>query len=659
MSCRQITYPFSAIVGQERMKKALLLNAINPQLGGVLIRGEKGTAKSTAVRALANLLPQIRVVADCPFGCDPDNLALMCSRCLEARERGEELPVEVRKVKVVTLPVGATEDRVVGTLDLEHAIKKGNKRFEPGVLAEVNRGILYVDEVNLLEDHIVDVLLDSAAMGMNIVEREGVSFSHPSHFILVGTMNPEEGNLRPQLLDRFGLCVDIQGISDRTLRMEVARRRLAYERDPFAFARSFAQEEEQLRERIGQAQRLLPRVRLPEPLMEMIAGISIDMGVDGHRSDIVMAKAALTLAAWEGREEANEDDVREAAALVLPHRMRRKPFEEDKLSEEKIQESMERTKKEQPPPPAGNPPDSSPPPLENPPEEIPPPAGEVEPERVFGVGEPYPVRGIPLPRDRRPRMGGGRRVSSRSSRKAGRYVKSCLPAGECRDLALDATLRAAAPQQKQRWGEQAIVVEDPDLREKVRERKVGTTVLFVVDASGSMAAQRRMTEAKGAVLSLLLDAYQKRDRVGLVAFKGREAKVILPPTSSVELAKKRLEVLPTGGRTPLARAFQVAYELVELEKKRDPDIYPLLVVVSDGRPNVSLTGKDPLEETLEIACRFKLAGIASLFLDVERDFLRLGLGAQIAAAMGGKYYRLEDLRSDSILNILRQEGVAH
>ncbi|MDH7498788.1 MAG: putative cobaltochelatase [candidate division NC10 bacterium] len=658
MSCGRSVYAFSAIVGQERMKKALLLNAINPKIGGVLIRGEKGTAKSTAVRALANLLPQIEVVANCPFACDPKDPALMCSDCLEAHERGDILPLEMRKVKVVTLPVGATEDRVVGTLDLEHAIKKGSKRFEPGVLAEVNRGILYVDEVNLLEDHIVDVLLDSAAMGMNIVEREGISFSHPSHFILVGTMNPEEGNLRPQLLDRFGLCVDIQGIFDRAQRMEVARRRLAYEEAPFAFADAFASQEEALRNRIGQAQELLPQVDLPDALMEMIVGISIDMAVDGHRSDIVMAKTAATLAAWEGRKTVTEEDVKEAAALVLPHRMRRRPFEEERLSEEKIQESIDKTKREQPPPPPqGSSPESPPPTDPELPSGAPPPAEEKE--QVFEASDPYAVKEILLPRDRRSRLGGGRRVSSRTERKAGRYVKSCLPKGECQDLALDATLRAAAPHQRERSGECAVIVEDPDIREKIRERKVGTTVLFVVDASGSMAAKRRMSEAKAAILSLLMDAYQKRDRVGMVAFKGKEARVILPPTASVELAKRRLEVLPTGGRTPLSRAFQVAYELLEQERKKDPDMYPLMVVVSDGRPNVSLTGKDPLEETLEIAYQVKQSGIASLFLDVEQDFLRLGLGSQIAAAMGGKYFRLEDLRSESILNILRQEGVAH
>ncbi len=657
MTCGSSVYSFSAIVGQERMKKALLLNAINPKIGGVLIRGEKGTAKSTAVRALANLLLQMEVVADCPFGCSPHDPASMCSNCLEAYERGDTFPVELRTVRVVTLPVGATEDRVVGTLDLEHAIKKGAKRFEPGVLAEVNRGILYVDEVNLLEDHIVDVLLDSAAMGVNIVEREGVSFSHPSHFILVGTMNPEEGDLRPQLLDRFGLCVNIQGIFDREERMEVARRRLAYEENPLAFAERFTPEEERLRETIREAQLLLPRVTLPESLMQMIVGISIDMAVDGHRSDIVMAKTAMTLAALHGRETVAEEDVKEAAALVLPHRMRRRPFEEERLSEEKIQESMEKTKKEQPPP-SQEPPPETPPPAEQEPPPVGPPPPEAR-EQVFEASDPQALKEINLPRDRRTRAGGGRRVSSRTERKAGRYVKSCLPKGKCQDLALDATFRAAAPHQRHRRGEHALMIEEPDIREKIRERKVGTTLLFVVDASGSMGAQRRMSEAKGAILSLLMDAYQKRDRVGLVAFKGKDAKLILPPTGSVELAKRRLEVLPTGGRTPLSRAFQVAYEVLELEKKKDPDLYPLMVIVSDGKPNVSLSGADPLRETLEIADQVRQAGIASLFLDVEKDFLRLGMGSQIAAAMGGKYYRLEDLRSESILRILRQEGVAH
>jgi magnesium chelatase subunit I len=329
-------YPFTAIVGQEEMKLGLLLNAINPKLSGVLIRGEKGTAKSTAVRALAALLPDNHVVAGCPFGCDPDDPAAMCASCRERLEQGESLPVAVRRMQVVELPVSATEDRVVGTLDLEEAIKKGEKRFEPGVLAASNRNLLYVDEVNLLDDHIVDVLLDSAAMGVSTVEREGVSFTHPASFILVGTMNPEEGELRPQLLDRFGLCVQIEGIRDPALRVEVIRRRASFEDDPAGFCDSCAAEQEQLRQRIAAAKGLLPRVQAPDRILYLIAETAVAMGVDGHRADLTMLKAAKTMAALQGRDEVLESDIRATADMALRHRMRRRPFQEIDIDRDKL-----------------------------------------------------------------------------------------------------------------------------------------------------------------------------------------------------------------------------------------------------------------------------------------------------------------------------------
>lgn len=329
-------FPFTALVGQEDMKKALVLNAVNPRIGGVLIRGEKGTAKSTAVRGLASLLPQIRVVADCPFGCDPDDLTVMCADCRRRREGGEELPVAVRKMRVVELPVSATEDRVVGTLDIEHAIKKGEKRFEPGVLAEANRGILYVDEVNLLDDHVVDVLLDAAAMGVNTVEREGVSFSHPASFILVGTMNPEEGELRPQLLDRFGLCVNVTGVADPALRTEIVKRRLAFEEDPAGFAAAWEAEQEKLREKIVAARTLLPQVTVTDEILLLIARTAVEMGVDGHRADLVMMKAGKAHAALAGRTEVTPEDVQATANFALLHRMRRKPFQEVAVDHEKL-----------------------------------------------------------------------------------------------------------------------------------------------------------------------------------------------------------------------------------------------------------------------------------------------------------------------------------
>jgi len=325
---RRSVFPFSAIVGQDKMKLALVLNAINPKLSGVLIRGEKGTAKSTAVRALAELLPEIEVVEGCPFRCDPHLPAKLCPDCREMVEKEGSLPVVLDKMRVVDLPINATEDRVAGTLDIEHAIQKGEKRFEPGVLAEANRGILYVDEVNLLDDHIVDVLLDSAAMGVNTVEREGVSYTHPAEFILVGTMNPEEGELRPQLLDRFGLCVQIAGIQEQDLRVEIVKRWANYEQDPEGMAEKWRPQENELAERMVRGKEIIGEVEIDDEVLLRIANISTALGVDGHRSDLVMMKAAKTIAAYHGRKRVESEDVEECVDLALAHRMRRRPFED-------------------------------------------------------------------------------------------------------------------------------------------------------------------------------------------------------------------------------------------------------------------------------------------------------------------------------------------
>jgi len=334
-------FPFTAIVGQERMKRALILNAISPQIGGVLIRGERGTAKSTAARALAALLPEIEVVSDCPYSCNPRRTDEMCDSCRQRSAAGEALPIARRKTRFVDLPVSATEDRVVGTLDIERAIKQGERHFEPGVLAAANRGLLYVDEVNLLDDHVVDLLLDSAAMGVNVVEREGISFSHPARFILVGTMNPEEGDLRPQLLDRFALCVDIQGIADADARVDILRRRVIYEQDPDRFCSEWCDVEAALSQRIAKAQASLPEVSYDMRHLYAIAELTAEMEVDGHRADIVILKAAIAHAAFEGRATITESDILLAAELALPHRLRRKPFEEIQTKMEKLEQRLE------------------------------------------------------------------------------------------------------------------------------------------------------------------------------------------------------------------------------------------------------------------------------------------------------------------------------
>ncbi len=333
-------YCFTAIVGQEEMKLGLILNAVNPNLGGVLIRGEKGTAKSTAVRALAQLLPKRDCVEGCRFGCDPKDSDRLCPECLDRLRRGENLNTIRRPMQVIDLPVSATEDRVVGTLDMEYAIQTGEKRFEPGILAQANRNILYVDEVNLLDDHVVDVLLDAAAMGVNTVEREGVSFTHPARFILVGTMNPEEGDLRPQLIDRFGLCVTVEGEKDLETRVEILKSRLLYEDNPDQFYALYQEKQTALREQIVTARQLLPQVRYSRSVLRSIAEICIQLEVDGHRADIGLLKTSMTIAAFQGRTEVTESDLLKAAQFVLPHRMRRKPFEEMALDFAKIRELL-------------------------------------------------------------------------------------------------------------------------------------------------------------------------------------------------------------------------------------------------------------------------------------------------------------------------------
>lgn len=616
--------PFAAIVGQERLKRALILNAVNPNLRGVLIVGERGTAKSTAVRALAQLLPEIEVVADCPFNCHPTDRSLQCESCAGRAEAGEELPVIRRKMRVVDLPLGATEDRIVGTLDIERALREGIRALQPGLLAEANRGILYIDEINLLEDHLVDVLLDAAAMGVNVVEREGISVSHPARFILVGTMNPEEGELRPQLLDRIGLSVEVKGSVDVEERKRIIRVVEEFESDPVGFCRRWEPKQRELRERIVRAREMLPKVSISDGMLELIARICLEAGVDGHRADILIARCARTIAAYELREEVREEDVREAASFVLPHRIKSDPLEEPPDLEELLDRLM------------GDKPD-------DPGEE----GGDGESDggaggqRRFDVGKALKPDINPA-RDRKLRAGHGRRAKSISTG-SGKYVKPRMPRGDERDIAVDATLRAAAL--RSRNGK--LEVGKEDLRVKVRERRVSAAVAFVVDASGSMGAQRRMEVAKGAVMELLRESYQKRDKVAFVAFRGEGAEVILPFTSSLKLAAERLKELPTGGRTPLAAGLKKGMELLRKEIRRNPNEYPIMVLVSDGRANVPLKGEIRREIEM-LAEEIKREGIHMVIID-GGGFLNVGYNDLIERITGGERFSLKELASSPAL----------
>ncbi|WP_031477289.1 putative cobaltochelatase [Streptomyces bicolor] len=657
-------FPFTAVVGQDDLRLALLLNAVSPAVGGVLVRGEKGTAKSTAVRALSALMPQVPVVAGCRFSCDPGAPDPACPD----GPHEEAGAATHRPARMVELPVGASEDRLVGALDIERALAEGVKAFEPGLLADAHRGILYVDEVNLLHDHLVDLLLDAAAMGASYVEREGVSVRHAARFLLVGTMNPEEGELRPQLLDRFGLTVEVAASREPDQRVEVVRRRLAYDDDPAGFAARWADEEAAVRARIVAARELLPSVRLGDGALRQIAATCAAFEVDGMRADIVMARTATALAAWAGRTDVLAEDVRQAALLALPHRRRRNPFDAPGLDEDKLDQTLEEFGGEgdEDPDPDGPGGGGGQPPSEGPQGEGPqgeggsgarPEAGDGGEPQPAGAGsgeqsavraaEPFRTRVLSVP-------GIGEGAAGRRSRartEHGRTTGARRPRGTLTKLHLAATVQAAAPHQRARGRSgRGLVVRRDDLRQAVREGREGNLVLFVVDASGSMAARQRMSAVKGAVLSLLLDAYQRRDKVGLVTFRGAGAEVALPPTSSVDAAAARLESLPTGGRTPLAAGLLKAHEVLRVERLRDPARRALVVVVTDGR---ATGGPEPVVLAGRAARLFAAEGVASVVVDCESGPVRLGLAGQLAGELEGTAVTLDELRAESIAGLVK------
>ncbi|MFI8791605.1 putative cobaltochelatase [Streptomyces sp. NPDC055105] len=669
-------YPFTALVGQDDLRLALLLNAVSPAVGGVLVRGEKGTAKSTAVRALSALVPEVEVVAGCRFSCAP---AAPDPACPDGPH--ETGPGTSRAARMVELPVGASEDRLVGALDIERALAEGVKAFEPGLLADAHRGILYVDEVNLLHDHLVDLLLDAAAMGASYVEREGVSVRHAARFLLVGTMNPEEGELRPQLLDRFGLTVEVAASREPDQRVEVVKRRLAYDDDPEGFAGKWEQEESAVRARIVAARDLLPSVRLGDAALRQIAATCAAFEVDGMRADIVMARTATALAAWAGRTDVLAEDVRQAALLALPHRRRRNPFDAPGLDEDKLDDTLEEFggQDDEPDPDGdgdgdgggdgpggggGQPPQDAPEgsgpdaggdraadiPAQGEPSdsgEQKAPAGGGE-QAAARASEPFRTKMLSVP-------GLGEGAAGRRSRartEHGRTTGARRPRGALTKLHLAATVQAAAPHQRARGRSgPGLVVRRDDLRQATREGREGNLVLFVVDASGSMAARQRMSAVKGAVLSLLLDAYQRRDKVGLVTFRGSSADVALPPTSSVDAAAVRLESLPTGGRTPLSAGLLKAHDVLRVERLRDPARRPLVVVVTDGR---ATGGPEPVALAGRAARLLAAEGTASVVVDCESGPVRLGLAGQLAGELGGTAVTLDELRADSIAGLVKE-----
>jgi len=678
--CEVRTFPFSAVVGSHDMALALILTTVSPEVGGVLVRGEKGTAKTTMVRALADVMPSISVVEGCRFSCDPLDPDPTCPAGPH-----DHPAAHTRPARLVELPVGATEDRVIGSLDLRQALGSGEVSYEPGLLAAAHRGILYVDEVNLLHDHLVDLLLDAAAMGRSTVEREGVSVAHAARLILIGTMNPEEGELRPQLLDRFGLTVEIAAPRDPEQRAEVIRRRMAFDRDPASFVANYAAQEEGLRVKIATARSLLPSVQLGDRELATIARVCGAFEVDGMRADIVTARAAAAHAAWQGRREITKSDIRAAARLALPHRRRRNPFDAPGLDEDLLDQLLDEEPDPDPPtppqdnPPSGRAPESGHQDVESSNGHKNMPADPVEGsvsspstssghmstssghmstrsddnDRIIPAGHTYrtqlfaaPGVGVGAP---------GRR--SRAVTSAGRTV-GAIPAqhNNCR-LHLTATIHAAAPHQAVRGRRPAerLRLANHDLRLAVTEGRESNLILLVVDASGSMSARRRMEAVKAAALSLLLDAYQRRDKVGLITFRGSEAALALPPTSSIDTAARRLEQLPSGGRTPLAEGLLCAAETLRLERIRDPRRRPLLVLVTDGRATY---GPDAVGRSRLIADRLRQIGVASLLIDCESGRMALGLARTLSIHLGAQYVTVGEVAADQLVAAVRQGRAA-
>lgn len=643
------TFPFTAIVGQDPMKRALLVTAINPRVGGVLIMGQRGSAKSTAARALANLLPPVRVPAGCPLVCDPDAPDACCPTCMARGMKGDS---EERPTPFIALPLGATEDRVVGTLDLEGALTEGKKRWEPGLLARAHRGLLYIDEVNLLPDHVVDLLLDVAVSGTNTVEREGISLTHPARFILVGTMNPDEGDLRPQLLDRFGLCVEVETILDVDLRAEVVARTLAFEADPGKFWDQWGEAERRLRRQLAEARMRLSGVRFPPGFTRRISELCSKEQVEGLRADIVIQKVCLALAAWEGRDLVSEDDVEEAAGLALSHRRRSDPEPPPQARPPRPPSDSKGSGGAGPSDPGNpGPQQASDPRAADERQEF-QPSGEVRPMAIPDM-DAQPVSDHAAKGRHRHRRAG---VASR-----GPITGLALPREHpVRALAVAATLRAAAGRQAGetgvRLGRPRLRVMPQDFRVPIRQGTTERLYLFVVDASGSMAAKRRMEVTKGLLIGLLETAYRKRDRVALLTFAGTSPHLALAPTRSVRRAQRLLHALPVGGRTPMADALQQVRQMALRARRITRELEQAIVVVSDGRSNVSRRGIDPLEAVTREFMLLAHADLPVILLDAEEGPIRLGLMAGWARRFGFVCARLADLHGPAGARRIRMDA---
>ncbi len=632
----QTIYPFAAIVGQEQAKRAVLAALVNPRAGGLLIGGCKGSAKTLLVRSSSALLG---------------------------------------KQQLINLPLNITEDMLFGSIDIEYAVSKGAKRFAPGLLSRANGNIIYIDEANLLRSELLTAVLDTAASGINCVERDGISYSEQLQFTVIGSMNPEEGTLPSHILDRFGMYVDVQGSKEISERVEIMHRILQFEQNPQSFCNIYAKETNDLKEQLEKAQELLAEVNITEAMMTLAAQMCAQAFCAGHRAEIYLLETARALAALAGRTYILPQDMDDAAQLVLVHRMRKPPEQQEEQQENTEQEPEEDNLENQddesqdnddddcqlPPPPSNededNGQDDDDDDNEREDEDNPPDENQLAPEeRIADIDKHFkmPKMLLDLGKNRAIRRGSGKRSTTRTDYKQGRYVRAELPKGKVEDLAFDATIRAAAPMQKLREDNGcALNIKSEDMRQKVREKRIGNTFLFAVDASGSMGARERMRAVKGAIFYMLQEAYQKRDRVGMIAFRRQAAELLLPITRSVDMAQKCLAQMPTGGKTPLADGLSKALLTLSLLNKRDKEMEPVLILLTDGRANAVAEGDDPIASALKMAEKIREAKITALVIDTESGFIKLGLAKKIAAAMGASYYTLQNLSKDDIIHIVK------
>ncbi len=604
---RKMNFPFTAVVGMDKAKLALLCAAVDPLIGGVLLRGDKGTGKSTLVRAFAKILPEIDVVADCPFNCNPHNPLEMCDSCYERYRNGKTLPLRKKKMKLVDVPLSTTPDRLVGTVDVERFLKEGTKALQPGLLAEANRGVLYIDEVNLLDDYVADSLLDAAAMGWNIIEREGISFRHPARFVLVGSMNPEEGDLRPQILDRFGLCVDISAPTNIEERIEIVNRVERFHRNPVEFHKKYEEREKSLRDRIITARQIISEIDIPSDLLMFIAETVVSMGIKTNRAEIVTVKTAKAIAALNGRKNVTREDVLKAMDLALPHRIRAKPFEKKESMEipNNLFSRMNRTISHGTS--EGNEKNKST-----------HPSGECA--KVFPTNKnaPYPniahvnhkneSKNIFIPsRDTT--------VLSQNTRQ-GMHIYSINSSHSFSDVDFYAT----AIKMIMKYGSPKFPVKKEDIMIRVRRTPVQSIWTLLLDSSGSMSAHRKIEIAKGVAWNIVERGYMKRSKICLILARGKRARIAVPPTKNYWRVIESIENAPTGGRTPIPSALKTLIDIQNKYRYKNKNAVFRCFLITDGKANVSAFGKPINEEMEYLATQLKKANIDLTIIEPRKGF---------------------------------------